>query len=78
MNKDALQRIADYMLCHLSDVAGTATEITENIEEMLIHTHRTPRNEPSLKLWRELVKETLAYVSQGLCDLRELENAKGI
>ncbi len=71
-------RISDYVLCHLSDVAGGTTEITEQIEEMLIHPHRNTRNENSLKLWRKLAHENLAYISQGLCDLREFENTDGI
>ena len=72
------ERISDYILCHLGEVAGQTKEITDDIAEALTHPHRNQNSESSLELWRKLARENLEYVSQGLRDLRELENVNSI
>ena len=85
MNKDVKgpvimsnRRIADYVLCHLGEVAGQTKEITDDIAEAITHPHRNQNSEPSLELWRKLARENIEYISQGLRDLRELENVNGV
>lgn len=80
MNKDAKgpvimsnRRIADYVLCHLGDVAKCTSEITDDIEEAIRHPHRNPNSEQSLELWRKLAREDIEYISQGLRDLKAFE-----
>jgi hypothetical protein len=72
------ERIADYVLCHLGEVAANTSEITGDIEEVLTHPHRNPNSEQTLELWRKLARENIEYISQGLCDLREFENTDGV
>jgi hypothetical protein len=69
----AIDRIEDYALCHLGEVAAQTKEITDDIAEALTHPHRNPNNESRLENCRKLAIENLEYLSQGVCDLRELQ-----
>jgi hypothetical protein len=72
------ERIADYVLCHLGKVASETSEITDDISEAMTHPHRNQNSESSLELWRKLARENIEYISQGLRDLRWLENESGV
>jgi hypothetical protein len=71
-------RIVDYVLIHLGDMGSSTSEITDDIQELLAHPDRNAGIESRLEVCRKLAKENLAYISQGLCDLREFENTDGV
>jgi ABC-type phosphate transport system ATPase subunit len=75
MDKKSSKRISDYVLCHLGDMAGCTTELTDDIEEILMHPHRnlSDGSESKLKIARKLARENLEYIAQGVKDLEVLE-----
>jgi hypothetical protein len=75
------KRIADYAFLHLCNTAEEVGEIKDDIQELIMHPSRNPKseqNEQRLEFCRKLAREKLEYVSQGLRDLREFENANGV
>lgn len=71
------ERISDYVLMHLGDVAAKTSEITGDIQELLTHPDRNTGIEPRLETARKLVRDNLVYLSQGLSDLRAFEAGSG-
>jgi hypothetical protein len=88
MNKDVKgpvimsnRRVADYAFLHLCNTAEEVGEIKDDIQELIMHPSRnlkSEQNEQRLEHCRKLAREMLEYVSQGLRDLRELENANSV